>query len=108
MKKVYQLLSTDLLLGNEETESKLYVRWDNLKVNYITTNLDGSNVKKYVSTKHPQNLTEEERYKVLDCTLSSFDNDEIVNYNDLFLHFEFIEEIENEEEYILSEEWLNF
>jgi len=108
MDKTYQLLSTDLLLGKEETKSKLYVRWNNLKVNYISTNLDGSNVRKYVSTKHPENLTKEERHRVLNCSLSSFDDDEIVNYNDLFLQFEFIKEIENEEEYTLSEEWLNY
>jgi hypothetical protein len=107
-KTIYQLMSTDLLMGDEETLSKLYVHWDNKMVRYITTDFDGANHQYFNSTKHPEDLTEDERYRVLSCTLSKFDKDEIVNYNDLFLQGEFIETSNIPKNYTLSEEWLNY
>ena len=107
MENVYQLLSTDLLFGEEEIQSKLYVNWDNDKVFYITTDLDGSNHKYFESIKHPEQLTDEERQRVLKYCLGTFDKDEIVNYNDLFLQGEFITDSNIPKEYSLSEEWLN-
>lgn len=105
---VYQLLNNDILLGDNETQSKLYVKWDNDKVHYITTDLNGSNHNYFESTKHPSQLTQEERYRVLSYCLGKFDKDEIVNYNDLFLQNEFITESNIPSEYVLSEEWLNY
>ena len=105
---IFQLLSNDLLLGDEERPSKLYVKWDNKKVEYVTTDLDGSNHQYFESTIHPENLNEEQRFRVLNYCLSSFDKDEIVNYNDLFLQNEFITEANIFENYELSEEWLNY
>jgi hypothetical protein len=101
MKTLYQLLNSSLLMGEEEKESKLYFKWNNKKVYYITTDLDGSNHQYFESTKHPEELSDEERYRVLNYCLSDFYKDEIVNYNDLFLQNEFI--IES----ILTDEWLN-
>lgn len=110
MKKVYQLLNSDLLLGDKEVESKLYVNWDENKVFYITTDLNGENHQYFESTKHPENLTNEERFRVLDYCLgnNNYDKDEIVNYNDLFLQSEFIKQSQTLKEYSLSEEWLNY
>lgn len=105
---VFQLLSSELLMGDEERPTKLYVQWDNEKVRYITTDLDGSNHQYFESTKHPEQLTDEERHRVLSYCLSSFNKDEIVNYNDLFLQGEFITEANIFKNYTLSEEWLNF
>jgi hypothetical protein len=104
---IFQLLNNEVLLGDNETPAKLYVQWDNNTVRYITVD-ENNNVLFYESTKHPQDLTDEERHRVLSYCLSSFDKDEIVNYNDLFLQFEFVEETEQFEEYSLSEEWLNY
>ena len=105
---LFQLLSTDLLLGDNETLSKLYVWWNNEKVLYITTNVDGSNHQYFESTKHPEKLTSDERYRVLSSVLSTFDKDEIVNYKDLFLQNEFITESNIPNKYTLSEEWLTY
>lgn len=108
MKNIFQLLSADLLLGDEETPSKLYVKWNREKVEYITTDMDGTNHQYFKSTKHPQDLTEGERHRILKYCLGSFDKDEIVNYNDLFLQNEFITEANIFKDYSLSEEWLNY
>ena len=105
---IYQLLSNDLLLGDNEVESKLYVKHNNQKVSYITTDLDGTNHQYFESTKHPQNLTKEERGKVLDYCLGKYNEDEIVNFNDLFLQNEFIIESNIPKKYELSETWLNY
>ena len=107
-KQTYQLLSCDLLMGDNEIQSKLYVNWNNEVINYITTNLDGTNHQYFQSTKHPSQLTDDERCRVLRYCLSSFNKDEIVNYNDLFLQNEFIIESNVPKSYELSEEWLNF
>lgn len=105
---IFQLLNENLLLGDNETQSKLYVHWDTNKVRYITTDMDGSNHQYFESTIHPEQLTDEQRYKVLSYCLSSFDKDEIVNYNDLFLQNEFIIESNIFKNYLLENEWLNY
>ena len=104
---IFQLLSSSLLLGDEERQSKLYVNWDNLEVRYITTDLNGNNHQYFKSVKHPQHLTEDERHRVLRYCLSTFNSDEIVNYNDLFLQNEFIVEANVFKNYELTDEWLN-
>ena len=109
-KKVFQLVNDNFLLGDNEVESKLYVCWDYRRLNYITTNLDGTNHQYFSATKHPESLDEEERYRVLIYCLGSFDKNEIVNYNDLFIQNEFIMTLEPSntfKNYTLSEEWLN-
>lgn len=105
---VYQLLNDRIELGDEGRPSRLYVNWDNVKVRYITTDIDGSNHQYFESTIHPEKLNSEQRYRVLSYCLSSFDDDEIVNYNDLFLQNEFIIESNIPSGYKLSEEWLNY
>ena len=62
----FQLLSSELLMGDEERPTKLYVQWDNEKVRYITTDLDGSNHQYFESTKHPEQLTDEEATEAID------------------------------------------
>lgn len=104
---IYQLLNSSILYGEKEEKSKLYVKWDNDKVFYITTDLNNTNHKYFESTKHPENLTDEERHRVLKYCLGRFDKDEIVNYNDLFLQGEFIINSNTPNDYVLSEEWLN-
>jgi hypothetical protein len=108
MKKLtFNLLSTSLLMGDEERPSKLYVSWDTSEVRYISTDADGTNHQYFESTKHPEKLSSEERYRVLRYTLARFSEDEIVNYNDLFLQGEFITTSNIPKSYALSEEWIN-
>lgn len=104
---IFQLLNTDILVGDNEKPTKLYVNWDNNQVRYITTDQDNTNHKCFVLTKHPEKLTDEERHRVLEYCLGTFEKDEIVNYNDLFLQSEFIEECNTFDNYTLTEEWLN-
>jgi len=103
---IFQLLSVDLLLGDNETPSKLYVNWNNEVVNYIITDMDGSNHQYFQSTIHPEKLTDEQRHRILSYCLSSFNDNEIVNYNDLFLQGEFITEANIFKNYTLTDEWL--
>lgn len=105
---IFQLLNSELLLGDNETPSKLYVNWNNEKISYITTDLDGNNHQYFESTIRPEKLNDEQRYRILKYCLSNFDKDEIVNYNDLFLQNEFIIEANIFQNYSLSEEWLNY
>ena len=106
MNMIYQLSNSEIELGDNETPSKLYVNWDNDKVRYITTDFDGTNHQYFESTVHPEKLNKEQRYRVLHYCLSDFDDDEIVNYNDLFLQNEFITEGNTPKNYKLTEEWL--
>ena len=108
MKAIYQLLSTSLLMGDDEIPSSLYVKWNKNQVDYITTDADGKNHQSFKSTVHPQDLSEDERHRVLKYCLGTFDKDEIVNYNDLFLQGEFIKTSDTPDDYILSDEWLNY
>ena len=80
MNMIYQLLNSEIELGDNETPSKLYVNWDNDKVRYITTDFDGTNHQYFESTVHPEKLNKEQRHRVLHYCLSDFDDDEIVNY----------------------------
>lgn len=100
---IYQLLNREIELGDNGTLSKLYVNSDNDKVRYITTDIDGTNHQYFESTIHPEKLNKEQRYRVLYYCLSSFDDDEVVNYNDLFLQNEFITESNIPKEYELTE-----
>jgi hypothetical protein len=94
-------------MGDEERPSKLYVSWDTSKVRYVSTDADGTNHQYFESTKHPEKLSSEERDRVLRYTLARFSEDEIVNYNDLFLQNEFITVSNIPKNYVLSEEWIN-
>lgn len=105
---IFQLLSNEIELGDNETPSKLYVHWHLDKVRYVTTDMDGSNHQYFESTIHPEQLTDEQRYRVLEYCLSSFDKDEIVNHKDLFMQNEFITESNIFKNYSLTEEWLNY
>lgn len=104
---VFQLLNSEIELGDNDVTSKLYVNWDSEKVRYITTNKDGSNHNYFESTIHPENLNADQRNRVLAYCLATFDKDEIVNYNDLFSQNEFIVEANIFRDYKLTEEWLN-
>lgn len=104
---IFQLLNTEILVGDNETPTKLYVNWDNNEVRYITTDQDNTNHQYFVSTKHPEKLNEDERWRVLEYCLGRFDADEVVNYNDLFLQNEFIKESNIFKNYTLTEEWFN-
>jgi len=105
---IYQLLNSEIELGDSDITSKLYVNWDNKQVRYITTDADGSNHQYFESTIHPEKLDKEQRHRVLKYCLASFDDDEIVNYKDLFLQNEFITEANIPKNYELTEEWLCF
>ena len=103
----FRLLNNEILLGENENPSKLYVHWDKDKVRYITTDIDGSNHNYFESVVMPENLTDEQRHRVLNYCLSNFDKDEIVNYNDLFLQNEFITEANIFKNYSLTDEWMD-
>jgi hypothetical protein len=102
---IYQLLNSEIELGDNETPSKLYVNWDNDKVRYVTTDLDGTNHQYFESTVHSEKLNKEQRYRVLRYCLSVFDENEIVDHNDLFLQNEFIVESNIPKKYSLTDEY---
>ena len=102
--KIFQLLSNEIELG-ETGLSKLYVNSDNKTVSYITTSLDGDNHQYYESDMHPSELTDKQRHEILNYCLSSFDSEEVVNFNDLFMHHEYISELSLPEDYTLTDEW---
>ena len=95
--KLFDMIGTEVLMdtkNNPEEPNNLYCSKNTSEsVEYITENLEGK-LRFFKSTVHPENLTDEQRHDILNYCLSSFDKDEIVNYNDLFLHFGFIEEVE--------------
>lgn len=98
----YKLIG-DTLMGDKETPTLIYATWNNQKVKYITTNGDGTNHQYFESTKHPEKLSGEERHRVLHYRFGDdFDKDEIVNYEDLFIQFEFIQVADIPQEYSLS------
>ena len=82
---IYQLLSNEIELKDNTETSKLYVNFNNNKVMYITTDFDGGNHQYFESVIHPSKLNKEQRNKVLQYCLSDFDDNEIVNYKDLFI-----------------------
>lgn len=80
---------------DDEEPNNLFCYHTKDKVEYITENEQGK-LRFYIATKHPENLTDEERHRVLEYRLGrNYDKDEIVNYVDLFLQFEFVEQIDN-------------
>jgi|APGre2960657404_1045060.scaffolds.fasta_scaffold14902_3 hypothetical protein len=93
----FELLTTSLeLFDTEEGTASLYEQHyfvDGVKIINYTTIDEHGNERYWESTKDPEELTRDERYRVLDYTLSAFDDDEIVNYYDLFLQGEFIKEV---------------
>jgi hypothetical protein len=93
--KDFELIRTDVELFDTDTTADLYERHyfeDGKKVvKYITEDLSG-NKRYFEATKDPELLTDEERRRVLEYCLGSFEHDEIVNYIDLFLQGEFIRE----------------
>ena len=102
---VYQLLNEGVEIAGREGITKVYVNWDSEKVRYISTNADGEGRRYFESTVHPEKLSKEQRHRVLHYMLSRFDDDEIVNYNDLFIQGEFITEGVVPEQYELTEHW---
>jgi len=93
----FELLSTDVELSDEDEgvvslfEQHYYVFGVKV-INYLTEDKDG-NKRYFEVTKDPEELTRDERHRVLGYSLSTFDDDEIVNYYDLFLQGEFIKEV---------------
>lgn len=90
-------------MAGDDTTSKLYVNWDTEKVRYIVTDPSGGNHRYFESIVHPENLSREQRHRVLNYCLGAFHEDEIVNYNDLFLQGEFIKEGVLPKAYALSD-----
>ena len=96
MNITFNLLSTEIELADQPTGAvSLYERHYFINktkvVQYRTEDENGSH-RYWEATRDPETLTNEERHKILEYCLSSFDDDEIVNYHDLFLHGEFIKE----------------
>lgn len=92
----FELLSDSVELadaseGTVSLYERHYFKGKEKVVEYITEDEDG-NKRYWEATKDPEALTREERHRILDYCLSSFDEDEIVNYLDLFLQGEFIKE----------------
>jgi hypothetical protein len=102
--KIFQLLNNEIELRKTGL-SKLYVNSDNKTVRYITTSLDGDNHQYYESDMHPSELTDKQRHEILNYCLSSFDSEEVVNFNDLFMHHEYISELSLPKDYTLTDEW---
>jgi len=103
--KIFQLLNNEIELADETGLSKLYVNSDTKTIRYITTSLDGDNHRYYESDMHPSELTDKQRHEILNYCLSSFDSEEVVNFNDLFMHHEYIAELSLPNDYTLTDEW---
>ena len=101
--KVFQLLNNEIELQNKNGVSKLYVNGDTDTVRYITTDIDGSHHQYYESDIHPSKLTDKQRQEVLHYCLSSFNSEELVNYNDLFMHNEYVSELNLPNNYTLTD-----
>lgn len=89
----YDILSDSVELADRRTVTLMerhYFNDDQKIIEYATIDENG-NTDYWVATKDPEKLSREERHRVLNYSLSSFDDDEIVNYLDLFLQGEFIE-----------------
>jgi len=92
----YELIHSEVELFGSDKVAELYHRHyfqDGVKIIEYYTIDDGGFVKFWKATKDPDKLNDDERHRVLGYILSSFDDDEIVNYTDLFLQGEFIEEV---------------
>ncbi len=95
----YRLLETELELHDEATNGAVdlferhYFRDGEKVVEYKTVRASDGQTRYWVATKDPEDLTDEERHRVLRYCLSSFNDDEIVNYKDLFIQSEFIKEV---------------
>lgn len=97
----WYLLSTDI----ETKESDSVHVWEkhgfNIKGEYylifITHDYKTEATKVYEATVDPEKMTDVQRKEVLDYTLGSgnYEDDEIVNYLDLFLHRRYLKEVEN-------------
>jgi hypothetical protein len=96
MSKQFKLINTDIELFNTGKTVDLYEQHhfeDGKKVvKYMTEDLDG-NRRYFEATRDPELLRDEERNAILDYCIGEHHDDEIVNYSDLFLHGEFIKEI---------------
>ena len=92
----FEILSDCVELRPNGEEAVLYERHyfkeGSKVIEYYSKDSTGA-IRNYVATKDPEKLTVEERHRVLDYTLPKHDEDEIVNYLDLFLQGEFIEEL---------------
>ena len=99
MNKQFKLINTDIELFDTGKTVDLYEQhhFEGGKkvVKYMTEDLDG-NRRYFEATRDPELLRGEERHRVLDYCLAKFDEDEIVNYSDLFLHGEFVKEMNTE------------
>lgn len=99
MKLDYNILGTDIELIDSDDSVTLSERHyfnenKQMVIEYQTEDSKG-NVRQFMATKTPENLSPDERYKVLDYCLGlgNYDDNEIVTSLDLFLQFELIKEI---------------
>lgn len=96
MKVNFELIGTDIELNDSEGVVSLYERHYFVKgtkiIEYYTLDSSG-NKREWEATKDPESLTTDERHRVLDYCLSSYDKDEVVNYKDLFMQGDFIAEV---------------
>lgn len=91
----YRLIHDEIFLHGDVGESnpvQLFCAWNTEKVIYVTLDKNGER-RNWESIKHPEKLNQDERFRVLNYCLSSFNKDEIVNYTDLFMQSEFVKEI---------------
>jgi len=94
-KEHFEIIHEEIFMHGDEGETDpvvLFCSHENKVIKYITLSREGV-IRNHESIKHPEHLTTEERHRVLNYCLSSFDKDEIVNYNDLFMQGEFVKEI---------------
>ena len=93
----YKVLSSSVELQDQEGEVTLleshWFEGGKKVISYITED-DCGRQRYWRALKDPEKLTDKERHEVLSYCISEFDDDEIVNYLDLFLHGEFIEEVQ--------------
>lgn len=94
-KEHFEIIHEEIFMHDDQGEKDpvvLFCSHENEVIKYFTVSTEGI-LRNFESTKHPEHLTDDERHRILNYCLSSFDKDEIVNYNDLFIQGEFIKEI---------------
>ena len=96
MEQQFEILSDSVELSDQEgtvtlSERHFFNDEKEKVIQYITEDQEG-NKRFWKATKDPEKLSDKERHEILTYCLSSFDEDEIVNYHDLFLHGKFVEE----------------
>lgn len=81
------------LNDRNDGEVNLYLNDTLIRPSYLTKNPETGEVREWESSKHPDELNDEEKHRVLVYVLGRYNKNEKVDYSDLFMQGEFIREV---------------